>query len=152
MNNTIDLIKLHEGLRLKLYRCTAGKLTVGYGRNIEDNGISEAEAEYLLNVDVENVRRELIDRLPWATGLDEVRWAVLVDMCFNLGWPRLSKFKKTLAYIKSAQYNDAAMEMLDSRWASQVGKRAIRLAEMMRMDEWPPEVRENENNINQPVP
>jgi len=137
MNNTIDLIKLHEGLKLEPYRCTAGKLTIGYGRNIEDNGITEAEAEFLLNTDIQNVRRELIDRLPWATGLDEVRWAVLVDMCFNLGWPRLSGFKKTLAYIKSGQYNDAALEMLDSKWANDVGRRALRLAEMMRTGEWP---------------
>lgn len=147
-----NLLRLHEGLRLNPYYCTADKLTIGYGRNLEETGITEKEAEFLLSNDVFLVEHDLKDRLSYFSELSDVRRAVLVDMAFNLGVAGLFKFKKTLALIKSGEYNEAAMEMLDSRWASQVGKRAIRLAEMMRMDEWPPEVRENENNINQPVP
>ncbi|WP_163372863.1 glycoside hydrolase family protein [Endozoicomonas acroporae] len=137
MLHVYDLIKEHEGLRLKPYRCTAGKLTIGYGHNLDDNGITEDQAERMLIEDVANVEKELVRNIPWFAELDIVRQSILIDMAFNLGWPRLSKFKKTLAYIKSGEYNEAAMEMLDSVWANQVGERAIRLAEMMRTGEWP---------------
>ena len=137
MLHVYELIKEHEGLRLKPYRCTAGKLTIGYGHNLDDNGITEDQAELMLVEDVAAVEKELSHNLPWFADLDIVRQSVLIDMAFNLGWPRLSNFKKSLAYMESGEFDEAAMEMLDSRWANQVGKRALRLADMMRMGEWP---------------
>ncbi|WP_299726803.1 glycoside hydrolase family protein [uncultured Endozoicomonas sp.] len=134
--NVVELIKLHEGLRLKPYRCTSNKLTIGYGRNIEDRGISNQEAETLLSNDISQVTIELEKKLTFMFCLDEVRRAVLIDMAFNMGVSGLLRFSKTLSCIRAGEYDEAAMEMLDSRWANQVGKRSIRLAEMMRTGKW----------------
>jgi len=126
-----EQLVLHEGLRLNPYRCPAGKLTIGVGRNLEDKGISMAEALFLLRNDVEEVRTQL-ERYPWYTQLDPVRQKVLIDMAFNLGIGGLMQFRKMLAALEAGDYGKTADEMLDSKWARQVGKRAQRLAEMMR--------------------
>jgi lysozyme len=121
-----------EGERLKLYRCTAGKLSIGVGRNIEDRGISKEESRYLLNNDIEWALAECEQQAWWsAVKDDDVRSRIMVEMCFNLGINRLNGFKKTLAALRRKDYPEAAKEMLDSKWARQVGKRADELAVMM---------------------
>ncbi len=131
MSKLLEQIKYHEGLRLKPYVCPAGKLTIGYGRNIEDCGITKYEAELLLAHDITAVESELKDKLEfWAT-LDPVRQAVLINMAFNMGVNGLMKFKKTLALIANGDYSSAAIEMMDSRWAKQVSKRALDLSVQM---------------------
>ena len=127
-------LMLHEGLRLKPYRCTAGKLTIGVGRNLDDKGISQDEALFLLANDIEGVIKQL-DKHSWYTGLDPIRQKVLIDMAFNLGISGLLQFKKMIAAIELGDYGAAAEQMLDSRWARQVKTRADRLAEMMRTGE-----------------
>ena len=124
-------IRLHEGERLKVYTCSAGKLTIGVGRNLEDRGISVEESNMLLDNDLAQFQVELLRKLPWVSDLDEVRQRVLIDMAFNLGISGLLTFKKTLAAIKRGDYEKAAPMMLDSKWATQVGKRAERLSTMM---------------------
>lgn len=131
------LIKLHEGKRLKPYRCTAGKLTIGYGRNLEDVGISDREAHILLVNDVKLCVNNLKGNLKFWNDLSEVRQAVLIDMCYNLGWGGLSQFKHFLAALEAKDFNMAAVEMLDSKWAKQVGARANRLQYMMIDNKWP---------------
>jgi lysozyme len=140
MKKEIDLLKKHEGLRLKPYRCSADKLTVGYGRNLDDVGISEEEAEMLLLNDLLTANIEVENRFVWFEDLDEVRKAVVVNMIFNLGIARFSAFKKTISLIEEGSYSEAAQEMLDSRWANQVGSRANELSEMMRTGLWPEEI------------
>lgn len=125
-----QLIKKHEGLRLKPYRCTAGKLTIGYGRNLEDVGISQSEAEQMLYNDIQNCYAACI-KLPCWNKLNEARQAVLLDMCFNVGFAGLQKFKKMLAALEVGAYSRAAFEMLDSKWARQVKSRADELAQIM---------------------
>ena len=123
----------HEGLRLKPYRCTAGKLTIGIGRNLDDCGISQTEAYVLLENDIQNCERQLVDEIPDIYNtLDEVRKSVLLNMCFNLGIKGLLGFNNTLAYIGAGDWERAANGMLASKWAKQVGMRAIELSEMMR--------------------
>lgn len=134
------LIRLHEGLRLHPYVCTAGKITVGYGRNLTDRGLSRVEAELLLAHDLTRTERELRDAYPWVARLDVVRYAVLVDMHFNLGGEKFAQFTRTLSMIEAGDYAGAAGAMLQSRWASQVGERARRLAAMMATGTVPPEV------------
>lgn len=131
------LIKLHEGKRLKPYLCTAGKLTIGYGRNLEDVGISDREAHILLANDVKKCLNDLKGNLNFWHELSAVRQAVLIDMCYNLGWGGLSKFKHFLAALEAKDFNMAAAEMLDSKWAKQVGTRATRLHHMMIDNQWP---------------
>ncbi|SDE20618.1 glycoside hydrolase family protein [Desulfuromonas thiophila] len=120
-----------EELALKPYRCPAGKLTIGVGRNIEDVGITKEEALVLLRNDVARCRAALAV-LPWFPALDPVRQDVLTNMCFNLGFAGLLKFRRMLAAVATGDYALAAREMLDSRWAKQVGRRALRLAKRMR--------------------
>jgi lysozyme len=120
-----------EGLRLKPYRDTVGKLTIGVGRNLDDVGITKDEAMHLLECDIRRVKDDLDHALSWWRGLDDVRQRVLVNMAFNLGITRLMGFKNTLAAMRAGNYVDAAKGMLDSKWAKQVGERATRLAAMM---------------------
>jgi lysozyme len=133
----LELIKeqlvRHEGLRLKPYRCTAGKLTIGIGRNLDDCGISQSEAYVMLINDIMNCEKQLQAKIPDIyNGLDEVRKSVLLNMCFNLGISGLLGFKNTLEFIKVGDWERAANNMLVSRWAKQVGRRAIELSELMR--------------------
>lgn len=125
-------LTLHEGVRLKPYRCTAGKLTIGIGRNLDDVGITQDEAMLMLRTDMARAIAAVRTELPWYERLDNIRQRVLVDMCFNLGIDGLLAFKQTLSAIASGDYDRAATEMLNSRWAGQVGERARRLARMMR--------------------
>lgn len=133
-------LRLHEGERLKPYRCTAGKLTIGVGRNLEDRGITAQESAMLLANDIAREERALFEALPWVSGLDEVRQRVLLDMAFNMGLGDLLQFKLTLGAIQAGQYEQASKMMLDSRWAKQVGTRAERLSRMMATGKDPREL------------
>lgn len=135
MNLREQLIR-DEGIRLKAYYDTMGKITVGVGRNLTDKGLSQDEALYLLDNDIREAQNGVLTVLPWTVGLDEPRMAVLINMAFNLGLRGLLSFRKTLEAIAKADYDDAAKHMLDSDWAEQVGKRATRLAEQMRSGRW----------------
>ena len=133
MNRIKAQLVRHEGLRLKPYRCTAGKLTIGIGRNLDDRGISQKEAYALLERDILDFEQQLLNAIPDVyNGLDEVRQSVLLNMCFNLGLKGLLEFKNTLAFIGAGDWERAANNMLASKWAKQVGMRAIELSEMMR--------------------
>ena len=128
----IDRIIKDEGLRLKPYRDSVGKLTIGIGRNLDDVGISEQEARFMLENDIGNVYVALDRQLSWWRKLDGVRQGVLVNMCFNLGINGLLGFKKTLAAIQFGDYESAANGMLQSKWATQVGPRAVRISDMIK--------------------
>lgn len=130
MTNLLAIIRRHEGLRLKPYLCSEGKITIGFGRNLEDMGISEKEAEMLLMSDIERCYEEL-DVFSWFHDLDQVRQEAMVNMLFNLGLPTFLEFKRTLKFMAEGAYSQAAAEMLDSKWANQVGDRANELAYMV---------------------
>lgn len=131
-----DQLMRDEGLRLKPYRDSVGKLTIGVGRNLDDVGISEEEAGLLLNNDIAAARADVFARLPWATFLNEPRFAVLVNMRFNLGLAGLFTFRQALAAMERGDWAEAAKEMRDSHWAEQVGPRAHRLAQQMESGAW----------------
>ena len=133
MDRIKEQLVRHEGLRLKPYRCTAGKLTIGIGRNLDDCGITESEAYIMLINDIMNCEKQLQSKIPDIyNSLDEVRKSVLLNMCFNLGINGLLGFKNTLAFVKAGDWERAANNMLVSKWAKQVGRRAIELSELMR--------------------
>lgn len=129
-------LEAHEGVRLKPYEDSVGKLTIGIGRNLEDKGLSRNEAEFLLENDIDQVVRELDKNIPWWSTLPSVQQAVLINMGFNLGVPELMSFRRMLGAIKRHDWEEAAQEMLDSEWASQVGDRASELAGQMRTGRW----------------
>ena len=131
MKSIEEQLILHEGLRKKPYRCTEGKLTIGVGRNLDDKGISKEEALFLLRNDIHEVM-DALEKHEWYLALDPIRQKVVIDMAYNLGVGGLLKFRKMIAALEYGDYEGAADQMLDSRWAEQVGMRATRLAEMMR--------------------
>jgi lysozyme len=130
----VEQLLVDEGLRLKPYRDTVGKLTIGVGRNLDDRGITEVEARYLLVNDIKVAEEDLTRNAPWWRNLDEPRQGALLNMCLNLGWPRLSRFEKMLEALKAKDYDKAAAEALDSKWATQVGDRAKRIAKELKGD------------------
>ncbi len=124
-------LKRHEGLVCQLYKCTAGKQTIGVGRNLDDMGISESEAMFMLDNDLARIDGELEKNIPALSGLSKNRKIVLMNMAFNLGIGRLLQFKNMLSALGQHDYKTASEEMLSSRWAQQVGNRAKELSEMM---------------------
>ena len=109
-----------------------GKLTIGIGRNLDDVGLFPSEIDFLLINDIIRCHIDLDRNIPWWVNLDDVRKRVLLDMCFNLGINGLLGFKNTLRLIFMGDFSQAAGNMLSSKWARQVGRRASRLAQMMQ--------------------
>jgi lysozyme len=136
VDNLQGQLERDEGLRLFPYVDTAGKLTIGFGRNLTNVGISAAEARVLLTNDIAIAEQAVAHALPWAAQLDVVRRAVLVNMAFNLGIASLSKFGTFLTYLKLEKWDAAADDMLATLWAREVGARAERLAMQLRTGEW----------------
>jgi lysozyme len=153
----INKLIAHEGLRFQVYKDTLGIDTIGIGRNLEDRGITkeeldwmdipsmdavyeygitEADAMYLAQNDVQIVEEELVRAHPCVEELDSVRQLVLMDMAFNMGVPRLRKFKKMWNAVHEKKFDIAAKEMLDSRWAVQVKSRSTKLAHAMHHGEF----------------
>ena len=154
-----DQLILHEGLKLRPYKCPANKWTIGVGRNLEDVGLSKDEqfklfgtsnlnrkevidgllargitkeqALYLLDNDIENCTAD-VKRFPWFESLDPVRQKVIIDMRFNLGLAELMRFKRMILALEQGDYDRAGEEMKDSKWYSQVGIRGRRLVKMMK--------------------
>lgn len=126
--NLARQLMIDEGLRLKPYRCTAGKLTIGVGRNLDDRGITEGEAMTLLNNDIKKVHSDCVTRIGGFIHMPDEVQEVLCNMCFNMGINGLLEFKNTLELLRTEKYEEAARAMLDSKWAQQVGQRAIRLS------------------------
>lgn len=128
----VERIKKNEGFESFPYKCPAGKVSIGYGRNLEDCGISEQEAEILLSNDITRAKLELYNNFPWTIGMDDIRKGVLVEMVFNMGITRFKQFKKMLAACQNGEWDKVANEMLDSKWHKQTKKRAETLAEIMK--------------------
>lgn len=131
-----ERLRQSEGLSFMPYQCPEGYLTIGYGHNLEANGISLEAAELLLKQDIEIALKQVKNAFIWCPQLDEARMSVLVDMCFNMGITRLCGFKKMLSALEAGDYKTAAKEMLDSKWARQVKGRAVQLSKIMETGEW----------------
>ena len=139
MTMIIEMLRKHEGVETHAYIDTVGKVTIGVGRNIDSVGgigLSDDEIDYLLANDLQRVEAELLQAFEWYEDLNDARKGAMMDICFNLGLPRLKLFKKALAAMSGRHYEIAAVEFLDSRWAVQVGQRAITISEMIRSGEY----------------
>ena len=127
----IEELTRDEGYRCKVYLDSVGIETIGIGRNLVDVGVSKDEAKYLLSNDIKGAVADA-EGFSWYAKLSPARKRVIVNMLFNIGLTRFKKFKKTIQYIDCGDYGSASVEMLDSRWADQVGIRAKRLSKMMK--------------------
>ena len=132
-----DILKLHEGLRTTPYRDTVGKLTIGYGHNLDDKPLTKRQCERLLADDIADVIGQCAAKLDYWMELSEVRQAVVADMVFNMGMRRFNGFVRMHKALVQKKYSKAAHEMLDSKWSGQVGERAERLSIMMESDHVP---------------
>lgn len=135
----LTLLKDHiiwaEGFRQFPYKDSVGILTVAVGRNLEDVGIRKSEAMFMLENDLEDVISNA-ESLPYWNSLDDVRRLIVADMIFNLGLTRFTHFVKLNKALEISDYQVAAYEMQDSRWATQVGRRATKLIEAMKTGAW----------------
>ena len=129
MGPLIETLKRHEGVKAFAYQCTANKTTIGVGRCVDEDGgigLSDDEIEYLLMNDIER----------WYGSLGKPRRDAMINLCFNLGLTRLRGFVKALEAMSRGQYDVAADEFMDSRWAKQVGDRAVEVTELIRSGEY----------------
>ena len=148
MDKLTDQLKRHESYRKRMYLCTAGKETIGFGYNLKanplhlsnleignayKNGMNEVEAERILKLMISKCVDQLEEAIPFINKLDTVRQDCLINMCFNMGLVGLLKFKKALLLVKAGDYQKASIEMLDSKWAKDVGNRALELSTQMKL-------------------
>lgn len=127
-----ELIKKNEGYSSKLYKCTAGKWTIGWGHNLDDNGISAPIAEMMLDEDIQRAYYDIVSIFPGFCFFTEGRRNALIDMMFNLGKKRFLKFKKMIERIEMDDWDGAAKEAEDSKWFKQVGNRAVMDVSLLR--------------------
>ena len=137
-NRLLKRIEKHEGYRQFVYLCPAGKLTLGIGRNVDEDGgkgISRAEAKVLLSNDVDVFADQLSLTYAWFNYLDDIRKEAMVEMAFQLGMGGFSKFRNMIMAMGDRHHVKAALEMIDSRWHEQTPARCEELAEMVRTGE-----------------
>ena len=127
-----ETITRHEGSRLQMYQDSLGIWTIGVGHNIQEKGISPKVMELMLDEDLEEAISELKRSVSFFSKMPQQVQEALVNLSFNMGIPRLMQFKKTLALLREGDFESAADELLDSRYAEQVGQRALEIADMIR--------------------
>ena len=128
----LDDIKKHEGFEPKVYKCTEGYDTIGYGFAIKDLIIDKDVADLILMKKLHKMLERITVAFPWFANIDNEAKAVVVNMCYQLGIRGFSKFKKTIYLLETEQYEEASVEMLDSLWAKQTPNRAKELSETLR--------------------
>ena len=135
LDRCFELLKFDEGEELFPYKDTEGNLTIGVGHLLA-NGITPEVSKILFYIDFLKAQNDCLAKIPCYSSLNEARRYVLANMCFNVGIRRLLGFKKMLAAVAAGDWSRAAAEMLDSKWARQVGPRAERLQNIMLKGEW----------------
>lgn len=134
IDQTVKSLKREEGWRSHAYRCSANKLTVAYGRNIDENGglgLTQAEGEMLLRHDVERCMAECRASFGFFDQLSPGRQSMLVQTCFQLGITSLRKFHKALYALEAGDYEKAAREFADSKWAQDTPARCARMCKLV---------------------
>lgn len=126
----------HEGYRNKPYTDTSGKITIGVGRNLTDNGVSDNEIQLLLSNDIAVSIQECENQTWWSSiSGDDVRSRAIIEMVFNIGIGGLLGFHQAIAALTAGDFSTAADQFMQSKWANQVGQRAVILTEMIRTGE-----------------
>ena len=144
--NVVKIVKIHEGLALKAYKCPAGKITIGYGRNLEDRGITISTANNMLCEDISEFYH-LLMKFDWFPHLSEIRAIVCLDMMYNLGSKGFLNFKKMIACLEAEDYNGAAEQIVDSKYYRQTGQRARDNVFMMARNEYPRGIFDRKINV-----
>lgn len=139
--STKHMLLVHEGYSKYPYTDTQGHITIGIGYNLTDRGIDDTWINKQCEEDMNWCFMKLFMNFDWYSELNDVRQMALVNMCYNLGWRKFLTFKKMIAALSKEDFNTAAFELLDSKWAKQVGKRADDIAHMIKTGDLPPTLR-----------
>lgn len=132
MQGLIDSIKQNEGYRAKVYKCSEGFDTIGYGFAIKDLELSEEICDLILNEKLEKYKKEINTKFNWLNDMPINIQHIVIEMCYQIGVTGFSKFKKTIAYLRDKNWEKASVEMLDSKWAKQTPNRAKRMSEIVK--------------------
>lgn len=132
LTDIVEDIKKHEGFESKVYKCTEGYDTIGYGFAIKDLILDKDIADLILMKKLNKMLQRITIAFPWFKDVDNTAKGVIVNMCYQLGLLGFSKFKKTIYLLETEQYEEASVEMLDSLWAKQTPTRAKELSETLR--------------------
>ena len=128
----LERIKHHEGFRSKVYKCTEGYDTIGYGFAIKDLELDEDIAEMILMRKLDLLMNRIQKTFNWWRSAEDEVKNVVVEMCYQLGLSGFSKFKKTIDHLEHKRYGKASAEMLDSKWARQTPNRALELSNIIK--------------------
>ena len=132
LESLVDDIKKHEGFKPRVYKCTEGYDTIGYGFAIKDLIIDEDVGDLILMKKLHTLLKRILVAFPWFENIDNEAKSVVINMCYQLGITGFSKFKKTIYYLETEQYEEASHEMLDSLWHKQTPARSKELSERIR--------------------
>ena len=128
----LENIKESEGFRNRVYKCTEGYDTIGYGFAVKDLVMDKDIADMILERKVAELRVRVEQKFPFIDSMPESVQDVMIEMCFQLGVSGFSKFKKTIQYLMTKQFEEAAVEMLDSKWYKQTPNRAKKLSDIVK--------------------
>ena len=132
MKRLIDQLSIDEGRKSRMYLDSVNKWTIGVGRNLSDRALFEDEIDLMLKNDISLVTKQLDENLPWWSAMSDERQHALINLCFNMGITTLLQFKDSLALLKAGKWDEAAAAFMCSKWAKQVGNRAIRVTNQIR--------------------
>ena len=128
----LDNIKESEGFRSTVYKCTAGHDTIGYGFAIKDLHLTKDDCDMILERKIADLKIRVNNKFPFLADLPEAVQDVVIECCYQLGVSGFSNFKKTIEYLMQKDFENAAIEMLDSRWAKQTPNRAKKLSDIVK--------------------
>ena len=128
----IDQIKEHEGFRSRVYQCTEGHDTIGFGFKVADLELDLDLAEEILKRKLDLLMKRVNNRFSWVSKAPKPIQEVVYNMCYQMGVSGFSKFKKTIQYLMDEDYDNASREMLDSRWSRQTPNRSIELSNIVK--------------------
>ena len=132
LTDIVEDIKKHEGFEPKVYKCTEGYDTIGYGFAVKDLVMDKDIADMILERKVAELRLRVEQKFPFIDSMPESVQDVMIEMCFQLGVSGFSKFQKTIQYLMTKQFEEAAVEMLDSKWYKQTPNRAKKLSDIVK--------------------
>ena len=130
--NLINQIKKHEGYKSEVYQCTEGYDTIGYGFAIKDLYLSKDVCDIILAEKLAKLQSNISRKFEWFDDSPVIVKDAVTNMCYQLGLSGFSKFKKTIYYLETEQYEEAADEMLDSLWHKQTPNRSQELSDIIR--------------------
>ena len=128
----LDNIKESEGFRSTVYKCTAGHDTIGYGFAIKDLHLTKDDCDMILERKIAELKIRVNNKFPFLADLPEEVQDVVIECCYQLGVSGFSNFKKTIEYLMQKDFENAGIEMLDSRWAKQTPNRAKKLSDIVK--------------------